>query len=83
VKVKLVSIGNSKGVRLPQAFIKACGFGEEIEMRLEENEVILAASRRPREDWDAAFEGMAMPVGDPLLLPDNLVNDWDDEEWEW
>ena len=83
MKAKLVSIGNSKGVRLPQAFIKACGFGEEIEMRLKENKVILAASRRPREGWDAAFERTVMPGGDPLLLPDDLVNDWDDEEWEW
>ena len=83
MKVKLVPIGNSKGVRLPQAFIKSCGFGEEVDMRLDEDRIVLAASRRSREGWDAAFERMAKAGDDTLLLPDDLANDWDDEEWEW
>ena len=83
LKVKIVSIGNSKGVRLPRAFIRSCGFGEEIDMRLDEDRIVLAASRRPREGWDAAFERMAMAGDDTPLLPDDLASDWDDEEWEW
>ena len=83
LKVKLVPIGNSKGVRLPRAFIKTCGFGEEIDMRLDDDRIVLAASPRPREGWDTAFETMATAGDDTLLLPDDLASDWDDEEWEW
>ncbi len=32
MKVKLVSIGNSKGIRIPQSIIKACGFENEVEI---------------------------------------------------
>ena len=83
MKVKLVPIGNSKGVRIPQAFIKACGFGEHVDMRIEQSAIVLAAPRRPRENWDAAFEKMAAASDDALLIPDDLAGDWDDAEWEW
>lgn len=83
MKVKLVPIGNSKGVRIPQAFIRACGFGEHVEMRVEQNAIVLAASRSPRENWEAAFEKMAAAGDDRLLIPDDLSSDWDDAEWEW
>ena len=83
MKVKLVPIGNSKGVRIPQAFIKACGFGEHVDMRIEQSAIVLAAPRRPRENWDAAFEKMAVASDDALLIPDDLAGDWDDAEWEW
>lgn len=83
MKVKLVPIGNSKGVRIPQAFIKACGFEEHVEMRIERNAIVLAAPRSPRENWDAAFEKMAAAGDDAPLLPDDLGSEWDDAEWEW
>ena len=70
MKVKLVPIGNSKGVRIPQAFIRACGLGEHVEMRIEQNAIILAAPRRPRANWDKAFEKMAAAGDDELLIPD-------------
>ena len=83
MKVKLVPIGNSKGVRIPQAFIRACGFGEHVEMRIEQDAIVLEAPRNPRESWDAAFEKMAAEGDDQLLVPGELSNEWDDAEWEW
>ena len=83
MKVKLIPIGNSKGVRIPQAFIRACGLGEHVEMRIEQNAIVLVAPRSPRENWEKAFERMAAAGDDQLLIPDELSNDWDDAEWEW
>ena len=83
MKAKLVSIGNSKGIRLPRAFIKSCGFGEEIDMRVDEDRIVLSALTPLREGWDTAFERMAMAGDDALLLPDDVTSGWDDEEWEW
>ena len=83
MKVKLVPIGNSKGVRIPQAFIRACGFGEHVEMRIEQDAIVLEAPHSPRESWDAAFEKMAEAGDDELLVPDELSKEWDDAEWEW
>ena len=45
--------------------------------------MVLATPRRPRENWEAAFEKMAAAGDDELLIPDDLSSDWDDAEWEW
>lgn len=83
MKVNLIAIGNSKGVRLPRSVIKECGFGEQIEMRVEDGVVVLAPARGTREGWDAAFERMAAAEDDSPFLPDSLGHEWDREEWEW
>ena len=83
MKVKLVPIGNSKGIRIPRSIIKACGFGDQIEMRVREGLVVLAPARTAREGWDRAFESMAAAGDDALLVPESLAHEWDQEEWEW
>ena len=83
MKVNLVSIGNSKGVRIPRSIIKACGFGEQIEMRVSEGMVVLTPARNPREGWNRAFETMAATGDDALLVPEGMAHEWDEAEWEW
>ena len=83
MKVNLIPIGNSKGVRIPSSVIKECGFGDEIEMRVEHGVVVLAPARRIRDGWDGAFARMAAAKDDPPLVPDTMAHEWDEEEWEW
>jgi len=83
MKVHLIPIGNSKGVRIPNSVIKECGFGDEIEMRVEHGVVVLAPARRTRDGWDDAFARMAAAKDDLPLVPDTMAHDWDEEEWEW
>ena len=82
MKVNLVSIGNSKGIRIPRSIIKACGFGDQVEMRLSEGVVVLAPARGVREGWNAAFAKMAAAGDDALLVPDAMAHEWDEEEWQ-
>ncbi len=83
MKVKLVSIGNSKGVRIPRSVIKECGFGDQVDMRVGDGVVVLAPAREARAGWDEAFEKMADAGDDALIGPDDLDHEWDEEEWEW
>jgi antitoxin MazE len=83
MKVKLISIGNSRGIRIPRSIIEECGFGDRIEMRLGQGEVVLAPVRTLREGWNAAFERMAAAGDDAPLVTERLDQDWDREEWEW
>jgi len=83
MKVSLVAIGNSKGIRIPRSVIKECGFGDHVEMRVGKGNIVLTPVRAIREGWDAAFAGMAVASDDAPLLPGNLSPDWDGEEWEW
>lgn len=83
MKVNLISIGNSKGIRIPSSVIKQCGLGDELEMRVEKGVIVLAPVRSVREDWGAAFEKMAVAGDDVSLVPDALENDFDAEDWTW
>lgn len=83
MKAKLVSIGNSRGVRLPAGVIEACGFGEVLEMRVEGGVVTLAPARGQREGWDEAFKLMAESGDDRALLDEDAGTSFDDEEWTW
>lgn len=83
MKVNLVSIGNSKGVRIPASVIKECGLGNELEMRVENGVVVLAPVRGVREGWDVAFEKMATAGDDAPMNPDALENDFDIKDWTW
>ena len=80
--VKLISIGNSRGIRIPRSVIRQCGFEDQVEMRVGDGIVTLAPARRLREGWESAFARMAATGGDELMIPDTLAGDWD-REWEW
>jgi antitoxin MazE len=83
MKVNLVPIGNSKGVRIPRSVIDQCGLGDEIEMLVRDGTIVLAPARGPRAGWDEAFETMAAAGDDALLLPEHLEHEWDEEAWAW
>ncbi len=83
MKVKLISIGNSKGVRIPRSVIEECGLRDRVEMRVADGGVVLSAARDTRAGWDEAFAKMAAAGDDALLVPEAMEHDWDAEEWEW
>ncbi len=83
MKVNLVSIGNSKGVRIPASIVKECGLGDELEMRVEDGVIMLAPLRNLREGWAEAFEKMAAAGDDAALFDDTLENEFDAEDWTW
>jgi len=83
MKANLVSIGNSREDRIPASVIKECGFGDELEMRVDNGVVILAPAKGVREGWDAAFADMAAAGDDTHMIPDALANDFDTEDWTW
>ena len=83
MKVNLISIGNSKGVRIPSTVIKECGFADQVDMRVEGGTVVISPLRAPREGWNDAYGGLASEDDEEPLLTDDLQHDWDDEEWEW
>ena len=81
MKVNLIKIGNSQGVRLPKILIEQCGFGEEIELEVKGDALVLRPSRPVREGWDEDFAKKAK--AEPPLLPDHMSSEWDETEWTW
>ncbi len=59
MKTTLVSIGNSRGVRIPKPFIDQCRLSEEIQMDIDGDRIIIQSPRKSRSAWDEAFAVMA------------------------
>ncbi|OFZ82909.1 MAG: MazE family transcriptional regulator [Bdellovibrionales bacterium RIFOXYD1_FULL_53_11] len=83
MKLKIVAIGNSRGVRIPKPLLEQCGIGREVEIEAEGNTLVLRPiHRKPRVGWDKAFQNMTAQGGD-LLLDQPTTTAWDEAEWEW
>jgi antitoxin MazE len=80
-QVELIRIGNSRGVRIPKSIIEQCGFGDRINLRVEDGRVILARDGKPREGWSEAVR--THPATDELLLDEITETDFDRDEWTW
>jgi antitoxin MazE len=82
IRAKVVKIGNSRGIRIPRALLEQAGLEDEVEMRVEKDQLIIHSVRQPRLGWEAHFAEMA-EVGDDQLLDDLVPTRWDEEDWEW
>jgi antitoxin MazE len=84
VKTRIIKIGNSKGVRIPKLFLEQAGLDEEIELRLEDNEIVIQSAQGPRANWAEQFKAMAESGDDRLLDGQELLShNWDEDEWAW
>jgi antitoxin MazE len=83
MKTTLISIGNSRGVRIPKPFIEQCGLAEQVEMDVRDHMILIRSVRRGRAGWGAAFAQMARMGDDKLLDSESASTRWDDEGWQW
>jgi antitoxin MazE len=81
MKVKIVPIGNSRGIRIPKPLLEQCAIRDEADLRLEGDRLVVTAHRpTPRAGWAAAAEQMHQSGDDELLIPDVFE---DEPEVEW
>lgn len=72
MKVSLVRIGNSQGIRIPASVIKQCGFEKNLEVTVKNKAMIVTASDGVRYGWQE------------LSIIENEQNEFDEKgEWEW
>ena len=83
MKVKLVRIGNSRGIRIPKAILEQCGLREAAELRVEKDRLVIAREQRPRQGWEEAFLAAGPSSKDELLLEALQSNAFDREDWRW
>ena len=83
MKLKLVRVGNSKGIRIPKPLIEQCGFGDTVEVSVKDGCVVIAAERKPRQGWEEAFRSAGLPNDDEILLAGVTPNEFDRDEWQW
>ena len=86
-RTRIIKIGKSKIVRIPQRMLDRVGLGPEVELAASVGRIVIQpvlGSRRPRQGWKKSFKKMVVQSGDRLLLSSPVVwTDWDASEWQW
>jgi antitoxin MazE len=84
VKSRIIKIGNSRGIRIPKILLDQANLGDEIEVEVQGDKLVIRSLRSPRQGWDKQFAEMASRGDDELLDSEagNLSN-WEKAEWEW
>lgn len=72
MKIKLIKIGNSMGVRLPQSVIKECQFENELELHIRQGSVVLSPVVKNRYGWKELMQSELNKY--PIKA---------EGEWEW
>ncbi len=84
IKTRIIKIGNSQGIRIPKLLLEQTNLGEEVELELQQDQIVVRPIHSVRQYWEKAFQAMAEQGDDELLDDDILVSTvWDEEEWEW
>jgi len=78
--IPLISIGNSKGIRLSKTLIEKYNFQDTIELILEKGYIILKPKTSSRKGWEEAFKKMHEKGDDKSLMVD-VFEDENFEEW--
>ena len=78
--ISLISIGNSKGIRLPKAVLDKYDIKDVVELVLEKGYFIVKPKVAARKGWDKAFKKMHANGDDKPLLND-VFEDEQLEEW--
>ena len=81
MRTNIIKVGNSKGLILNKTILEKYGIEEEVNLKLEDDFLIIEPVKNPRGTWDKLFKEMRSQGDDELLIPD-VFNDETDALWE-
>jgi len=81
MEVNIITIGNSKGIRIPKAVLEEYHINEKLEMTLEKNRIVLTPKTSPRKGWEKSFRQMHANGEDNLFIKD-VFDDENLDEWK-
>jgi len=80
--VSVISIGNSKGIRLPKTILDQLQVKDQLDLEIDNNQIILKPINNvSRVGWDESFAKMHGLNEDVLI--DESVTDSEAFEWVW
>jgi len=82
MKLSIIPIGNSKGIRIPVSVLNQCQIESKVDMLVENGRIILIpVKKQARVGWIKKFEKMTKSNDDKMIIDDNI--DLDSGDWEW
>ena len=70
MRVPIVPIGNSKGIRFSKTLIEKYDLKDAVEIILDEEFIIIKPVINPRNNWEKAFKEMHENGDDKLIIED-------------
>ncbi len=88
MQAKIEKIGDQFGLMLPPELVRACGFGSEATVTLQDRKLVVTASRsEAREGWAEALRAIPQEELDrdytELQSFRETPHDWDGQAWKW
>ena len=75
MRINLVTIGNSQGVRLPKAVIEQAGLTDELDLEVDGDAIIIRPCKETRQGWEEAAAACHAAGEDDLEDWDATVGD--------
>ncbi len=80
MQTSLRKIGNSRGVLIPAALLAACEIGDIVEMRVENNRIIIEPiAPQQRLGWVTGYQA----AQDADVFADLKDNAIEQDDWQW
>jgi antitoxin MazE len=70
MRVPIVPIGNSKGIRFSKTLIEKYNLKDSVDIILDEEFIIIKPVINPRNNWEKAFKEMHENGDDKLIIED-------------
>ena len=88
VVVKIIQIGNSKGIRIPKQVLEEFDLDENSEIELDtlNGSIVLKPKNYPRNNWISQFQEAQAIYEKTDLVNDEFIelsNEFDEHEWTW
>ncbi|MEA2108063.1 MAG: AbrB/MazE/SpoVT family DNA-binding domain-containing protein [Pseudomonadota bacterium] len=81
--VKLIPIGNSKGVRIPKMLLQKYGFSNHLLLEETERGLLLRSKKERKLSWEDTFKAMADEKEDWVDFDPTLLDGLEDEDFEY
>ena len=82
MKSRIVQIGNSRVIWLPEWIFVEAQLTDEVELEAEPGQIVIRRGNRPRSGWAVAARKMRERDEDQLLDPATPTQ-FDEKEWKW
>jgi antitoxin MazE len=83
MRLKVIDIGNSKGIRFPQALIQQYNLTTEINVELKKDGIMITPTQKPRSGWEEQFKLATSKISSEEKSWMDTGNSFDEEEWTW
>ncbi|MBL0716365.1 MAG: AbrB/MazE/SpoVT family DNA-binding domain-containing protein [Desulfosarcina sp.] len=81
--IKLVPIGNSKGVRIPKALLQQYGLGNSLLLEETDRGLLLRKKEDSKLSWEDTYKVMANEREDWNVFDTTLLDGLEDEDFEY